>query len=133
MQIERFHTLLDDVLLTKIPDLHLTTGMCPYVRGHDGAMRAVQAFGTLSLEDMRAIASFVLPADRRGAWPDEKEMDASFQYGGARFRVNAYYETRGPSFAFRLVANDIPSAEDLGLPKSVVDLMHREHGLVLIT
>jgi twitching motility protein PilT len=82
---------------------------------------------------MRAIASFVLPADRRGTWPDEKEMDASFEYKDARFRVNAYFETRGPSFALRLVAKEIPSVQDLGLSQPVIDLMHQQHGLVLVT
>lgn len=133
MQLDRFHALLDDVLATKVPDLHLTTGMCPYIRGHDGMMKAVSAFGVMTPEDMRAIASFVLPADRRGAWPDEKEMDASFEYKSARFRVNAYYETRGPSFAFRLVAHEIPSVTDLGLSQAVIDMLHKGHGLVLVT
>ncbi len=133
MALDRFHALLDDVLTTKIPDLHLTTGMCPYIRGHDGMMRAVPTFGVMELEEMKAIASFVLPADRRGTWPDEKEMDASFEYKNARFRVNAYFETRGPSFAFRLVAHEVPSVQELGLSQATIDLMHREHGLVLVT
>lgn len=95
MDISRFYALLDDVISTRVPDLHLTTGMCPYIRGHDGQMRSVEAFGVLSAEDMREIASILLPADRRGAWPNEKELDASYAYKTARFRVNAYFETRG--------------------------------------
>ncbi len=101
------------MLLTRVPDLHLTTNLAPSIRTHEGALERLDSFGPLSLETMREIASFVLPADRRGTWPVEKEMDASFEYKGERFRVNAYFESRGPSFAFRLVASNIPTPTEL--------------------
>jgi Tfp pilus assembly pilus retraction ATPase PilT len=62
---------------------------------------------------MREIASFSLPADRRGAWPDEKELDASFAYNGARFRINAFFESRGPSFAIRRISSVVKTPEEL--------------------
>ena len=88
-------------------------------------MVRVEAFGIISAELMREIASYILPADRRGAWPTEKELDASFTHNGSRFRVNAYYETRGASFAIRRISEQIPTPEALGLPKAFMELATR--------
>ena len=121
------------MIFTRIPDLHLTTGLVPSIRTHEGTISRLENFGVLSLEMMREIASFVLPADRRGTWPTEKEMDASFEHKGARFRVNAYFEARGPSFAFRLIAQAIPTPSELGLPGVLTDLIKNGSGLLLVT
>jgi twitching motility protein PilT len=96
-------------------------------------MVRVEAFWVLSAELMKEIASYILPADRRGAWPTEKELDASFTHNGARFRVNAYYETRGASFAIRRIAEQIPTPEILWLPKAFMELANRTQGLILVT
>ena len=132
MQLEPFFSLLSEIRTNKIPDLHLTTGLFPYVRGRDGQIKSVESFGILTPDVMREIASYVLPADRRGRWPDEKEMDASFESDGARFRVNAYFESRGPSFAIRLISTEVPTIEAFEVPETIVEMMHREHGLILV-
>jgi Tfp pilus assembly pilus retraction ATPase PilT len=89
MSLDNLKKLLDEVAGNGLSDLHFTTGMVPYIRTREGEMIPVPAFGVVALEEMKEIASFVLPADRRGAWPEMKEMDASFEYNSARFRVNA--------------------------------------------
>jgi twitching motility protein PilT len=133
MSLDNLKKLLDEVAGNGLSDLHFTTGMVPYIRTREGEMIPVPAFGVVALEEMKEIASFVLPADRRGAWPEMKEMDASFEYNSARFRVNAYYETRGPSLAIRLIGTSIPSPDELGIPKSILSAIDAKHGLVLVT
>ncbi len=133
MSLDNLKKLLSEVAENKLSDLHLTTGMVPYIRTKEGEMTPIPAFGIITADLMREIASFTLPADRRGAWPDEKELDASFEYNGARFRVNAYYESRGASFAIRLIGNAIPTHDELGIPQTIINLLHKKQGLILVT
>ncbi len=133
MSLAHIQKLLDEISSNSLSDLHLTTGLVPYIRQPDGAMVPVVAFGVVSAELMREFASYALPADRRGAWPDEKELDASFTHAGARFRINAYYESRGPSFAIRRIAQSIPTPAELGISPAFLDLVTKKQGLILVT
>lgn len=133
MSLDQFKLLLNEVIQNQLSDLHITTNMVPYIRTQDGMVLPIENFEKVSLELMREIASFALPADRRGAWPTEKELDASFEYAGQRFRVNAYFESRWPSLAIRMIKKEIPTPEDLGIPTAFVDLFKRKQGLILVT
>jgi twitching motility protein PilT len=100
--------------------------MVPYIRTKEGEILPIDNFEKVHLELMREIASFTLPADRRGAWPTEKELDASFEYSGQRFRVNAYFESRGPSLAIRMIKKEIPTPQSLGIPEAFINLFKRK-------
>ena len=52
--------------------------------------------------------------------------------GGRRFRVNAYYQKGRMATALRAIPASIPSAEDLGLPPTVLSMGTRAHGLLLV-
>lgn len=53
--------------------------------------------------------------------------------GEHRFRVNAFHDVHGPGLAMRYISTRIPTPEELSIPKSVMDLLHREKGLILVT
>lgn len=133
MSLDQFKLLLNEVIQNQLSDLHISTGMVPYIRTKEGEIVPIDKFEVVSLDLMREIASFTLPADRRGAWPTEKELDASFEFAGQRFRVNAYYETRGPSLAIRMIRKDIETPESLGIPEAFINLFTRKQGLILVT
>ncbi len=59
---------------------------------------------------------------------------ASVSYDTGNYRVRASFRktTIGITVTFRLIPFNIPSVEDLELPESVVSLMHRSSGLILI-
>lgn len=47
-------------------------------------------------------------------------------------RMNIFKDINGYAFAFRIIASEIPSAEDLLIPYSVQELIKENHGLILI-
>jgi twitching motility protein PilT len=51
----------------------------------------------------------------------------------ARFRVNALWQRGTISLAFRRVAVDIPTIDELGLPQICKDLILKPRGLILVT
>jgi twitching motility protein PilT len=48
-------------------------------------------------------------------------------------RIHVFRERRGPRLAIRLLANDVPSLESLGLPPAIAALADRRTGLILVT
>ena len=60
--------------------------------------------------------------------------DFSFSIPGlARFRVNAYRQRGSVAAVVRIVAFEIPSWLELGIPKEVVDLADVKDGMILVT
>jgi twitching motility protein PilU len=52
--------------------------------------------------------------------------------GSARFRANAFYQRRSISLVMRLIPSTIPTAEDLGLPEILLELIMEKRGLLLM-
>ncbi len=64
----------------------------------------------------------------------ERELDFSFEIKGlARFRGNVFYQRGKISAVFRTIPNQIPTAEKLGLPPVLKELITRPQGLFLVT
>ena len=62
------------------------------------------------------------------------ELDIAYSAEGLpRFRVNGYRQRGSISFAFRVIPNEVPSFDELRLPKGVERLAEEHRGLVLVT
>jgi len=65
---------------------------------------------------------------------DKKSVDFNYKLDEkSRFRGNMFFQTDGVSAVFRVIPVDIPSMEDLKLPKSIEKFCHLKRGLVLVT
>nr|WP_320131089.1 PilT/PilU family type 4a pilus ATPase [uncultured Holophaga sp.] len=132
------HPLADRLFTTLLAsqgsDLHCTSFEMPIVRVH-GDLEELLDFGLLGpnqlLEMMEALAP---PA----AWAHfQEKRDADFAYpfeaGNCRFRVNYFMDRLGPGMVCRLIPNQIPDPDQLGLPNAIRDLADLSKGLVLVT
>ncbi len=74
-------------------------------------------------------------ANRDTKWLTERgDDDFSFALRGiSRFRVNAYKQRGSIAAVIRVVEFSLPNPEDLHIPESVLDLAHKQRGLVLVT
>lgn len=63
----------------------------------------------------------------------ELEVDASFYRSSVRYRANFSKQRGLQSASFRIVPNQTASLETLQLPESMIDIVERQRGLVLIT
>jgi twitching motility protein PilT len=113
-------------------DLHCTTHEPPIVRVH-GDMKELEGFGILDpatlLEMMEAVAT---PAAWR-KFEDHHDADFAYAYeaGGCRLRVNYFHDRVGPGFVCRVIPNQLPDPDKLGLPEPVRRLATLSKGLVL--
>ncbi|MBP1628198.1 MAG: pilus retraction protein PilT, partial [Holophagaceae bacterium] len=125
-----FQALLDH----KGSDLHCTSFEAPILR-IDGDMEDLMDFGILGPNQLLEVMEAIAPGP---AWEQFKERnDADFAYpfetGNCRLRVNFFMDRVGPGFVCRLIPNQIPDPDKLGLPEHIRNLADLSKGLVLVT
>ena len=65
---------------------------------------------------------------------EKKSVDFTFKLNEKfRFRGNMFFQTEGLSAVFRVIPVEIPTMQDLNLPKTISQLCHLKRGLVLVT
>src|ERR1700723_657653 len=129
----RIEVLLEEVIRKKASDLHIQVGLPPYLRV-DGLLTPVPGTDVLTEETIETLIFAILDADQKQVLLKDKEFDFSFAFGDlGRFRVNAFHERGNLAAAFRLIPNEIPSIEALGLPPVVNKFADYPRGLVLVT
>ncbi len=113
-------------------DVHITVGVPPKYRV---AGKLIDMnYPKLTPADTEAIISPIINDNRRRTLEEKGEVDFSFALPGmGRYRVNAFKQRGTLAAALRLVNSKIPSAEELEIPPSVVELYKKKRGLVLVT
>lgn len=113
-------------------DLHLSAGVEPMIRV-DGDMKRIN-LPALSHKQVHAMLYDIMNDKQRKAWDEFLETDFSFEIPGlARFRVNAFTQSRGAGGVFRTIPSKILSLEDLNCPPIFKDIAETPRGLVLVT
>lgn len=113
-------------------DVHLTVGIPPKMRVNGNLI--TMDYPKLSPSDTLEVLINIMTETQRDRFEERGEYDMSFSIPNCgRYRVNAYKQKGSVALAFRLVATKVPSAEELGLPESVIELYQKKKGLVLVT
>lgn len=113
-------------------DLHLSAGLPPMIRV-DGDMRRLNV-PALDDSQVKRLVYDVMNDRQRRDFEAELETDFSFEVAGvARFRVNAFTQSRGAGAVFRTIPSKVLSVDDLGLGDVFRRLSMLPRGLVLVT
>lgn len=113
-------------------DLHLSAGMPPMIRV-DGDLRKLNV-PALEHKDVIKIVYDIMNDKQRKEFEEHLETDFSFEIPNlARFRVNAFNQSRGAAAVFRTIPSKILSLDDLSLPPIFTDMASYPKGLVLVT
>jgi twitching motility protein PilT len=122
------------LLASKGSDLHCSSFEAPIVRV-SGDMKDLDDFGILSeqqlLELMEAIATE--EGWRQFCTTNDADFAYAFEEGGCRLRMNYFMDRVGPGFVCRVIPNEIPDPDKLGLPDPIRRLAGLQKGLVLVT
>ncbi len=113
-------------------DLHLTSGYVTALRV-DGDVVSVEGWGEPPPEQLEKILWTVTPKANREQWLATKDTDFAHETAEARFRVNVFCDRSGIAAVLRRIPSKILSAEEMGLPRNVLDLCFLPKGLVLVT
>ena len=129
----RIETLLEECVRRKASDIHLQYGLPPVLRV-DGALTAIPNTPALNDDMLKSLIFATMDENQQKIFVQDKEFDYSFAFGElARFRVNAFHERGKMAAALRLIPNQIPTLDTLGLPAVVENFAEFPRGLVLVT
>lgn len=124
--------LLQAAVKQGVSDIHIVVGQPPVFRLH-GRMRKLET-KTLEGEDTVALMKSITPERCQRELQEAGSTDFGFAFGDmARFRVSVFKQRGFISMVLRQIPNDKLTPEQLGLPESVVKLVHRPRGLFLVT
>ena len=124
--------LIDIVVKERGSDLHLSAGAYPTLRV-DGILIPLTQKPRLSPEDTRGLLSEILNDEQQKRFETEHEIDFSYQHGaGVRFRGNGYVQQGTVSVALRLIASEIRSLQELGLPPILETFTELQQGFFLV-
>lgn len=113
-------------------DVHITVGIPPKMRVN-GNLIAMN-YPKMLPNDTLGVVMEIMSEKQKAIFDERGEYDMSFSIPNlGRYRVNAYRQRGSVAVALRLVGTSIPTAEELGVPESVMDLYQRKRGLVLVT
>ncbi|MHB9154485.1 MAG: type IV pilus twitching motility protein PilT [Endomicrobiales bacterium] len=134
--MERWLDMMTDMLRymaeKNASDLHLSTGVSPYVRVH-GKIKSTE-FPPLSQAECEELIFSILPEAARREYGETRTLD--YSYGKPElgcFRINIYQQRGSIAAALRRLPIEIPSIEELGLPvEPVKNFCNLSRGLVLI-
>ncbi|MDP3543617.1 MAG: type IV pilus twitching motility protein PilT [Elusimicrobiota bacterium] len=113
-------------------DLHLTVGAPPTLR-IDGALLPTP-FEKLNSEMAQTLIYSLLNDQQRQRFEASNELDLAFNLRGiGRVRMNVYRQTGSVGAAVRAIPNSFKTFEEIGMPKSILDIMKLPKGLILVT
>ena len=128
MELQKFLSLIDEIIKNKVSDLHITPNDFPYIRSPIGEIEPLEKFGKLVGEDIADICKILISRPIT-----EKTLDLSFEYHDTRFRVNISHVIHGTCISFRSIPSSIPSAETIMLPEYLLKTTNSEKWIILIT
>jgi twitching motility protein PilT len=100
---------------------------------YDGAL-ARQSHPALTAEKLDTMLVSIMTPKELGEFREGGDTDWAYEIAGlARFRCNAGRDRFGPFAVFRVIPNQIRTADEMGLSREVQNLCYLTKGLVVVT
>lgn len=124
--------LMEATMDSGASDLHISAGLPPMLR----LSGEITHFDAPPLEpgEVMKMLETISNEEQRKIFEESWDLDFSFQLGEkARFRVNAFQQSRGPGIICRTIPTEILSLADLKAPEVFKTLASQPRGIVLVT
>ena len=124
--------LLQLVVSEGASDLHIRVGVSPTIRVH-GILHRVEG-PACKPEDTEELMRSITSEDHIQHVREAGGADFAFAFGEvARFRVSVFKEKGNFGMVLRQIPSKLLTYEQIGLPESVKELLHKPRGLILVT
>ena len=116
-------TSIKDILLEAsaqgASDVHITVGIPPKFR-INGKLVSIDHYGKILPADTKRMADEITDDHQKAMFEKHGQYDMSFSImGTGRFRVNLFKQRGSVEIALRVVAQEVPGADVLGIPDAV--------------
>ena len=126
--------ILDTAKKKDASDVHLICGLKPMLRIRRDLIE-YDCPRPLTEDDMYEIYDYFVRGnvDKDRVFKETKKLDSSFEFEDIRLRVNISLANEIPILTMRLIKNELPKYEDLGVPDIVRRMTYQPQGLILVT
>ena len=126
--------ILDTAIEQDASDIHLIAGNKPMLRIRRQLL-PIEEMNVLIPEDMDEIYDYLVIGnlDKDEVFNTTRRLDTSYEYKGIRLRVNISLSCEVPICTMRLIKNELPAYEALGVPDIVRRMTYQPQGLILVT
>jgi len=124
--------LLRQAYERKASDVHITVRSPAMFRIH-GEMQPAGG-DALTPDETAELARQLMSAEQYAVFEEKGDFDFSHGIPGvSRFRINAYRQKGNVSLTIRLIPQQVPEMESLGLPPIALEFANKPQGLLLVT
>lgn len=126
--------ILDEAIARDASDIHLISTNKPILRIRR-QLQPIEEMEVLTEEDMADIYDYLVKGNVESdeVYRTTRKLDTSYEYKGIRLRVNISLADNTTIFTLRLIKNELPSYESLGVPNIVRRMTYQPQGLILVT
>src|SRR5437016_9405605 len=112
-------------------DLYIKTEVPPMLRIANQLMPVGET--PLTPEAVEQLAGQLMQARHRKEFEERQQVNLAYHTPAlGRYRANIYMQRSAPAIVIRRIKSEIPSFEELRLPKLIADLALGRRGLVLV-
>ena len=128
------NAILSEAKRMKASDVHFIPGIKPKIRVNRDLIEFEQ-YDVISKDDILEVYDYFLKGnlDRDAYFREHKVLDTSAEFEDIRLRVNISYSDGLPVIITRLIRNELPTYEELGVPDIVRRMTKQTQGLILVT
>lgn len=125
------HDMLKLLHGKKGSDLYIAAGTSPKIKVHGKLVPVTQQ--ELTPDYTRVLIRSIMNDKQAAEFEETNECNFAIGIAGvARFRINAYMQRGSAASVIRLIADEVPSFEDLMLPPKLADIIMVKRGLVIM-
>ncbi|MGB5822441.1 MAG: type IV pilus twitching motility protein PilT [Proteocatella sp.] len=129
--MSKINDIIDYARNSKCSDVHLTVKLPPVFRKNGEIVVSDMNFTKSEIEE---IILSMLDEEQLKKVNDKQDIDFCYTLpNGMRQRVNVYHQYRELCSAIRILNDEIPTFESLGLPPIIQKLSNEPRGLILVT
>jgi twitching motility protein PilT len=127
-------TIIDEAMKRDASDIHLIKGLKPILRIRR-ALVEIPEVQVLEESDLYDIYDYIVKGniEKDNQYKNKRKLDTSLVYRDIRLRVNYSFSDDAPLCTMRLIKNELPKFEDLGLPDVIRQMTYQPQGLILVT
>ncbi len=116
----------------KASDIHLNTGLLPILR-INGELVSLKKFPQLVVRELEEMVFSLITDEQKEKFLSRRDLDFGYSVGGERFRINIHYEKGNIGLVARVIKNNMPTLENIGIPGAIKELLDECRDLILVT
>lgn len=127
-------SIIKEAIEKDASDIHLIKGLKPILRIRRSLVE-IPDLDALDEGDLYDIYDYIVRGniEKDNMYKKQRKLDTSLVYGDIRLRVNCSFSDDAPIFTMRIIKNELPKYEDLGLPEIIRTMTYQPQGVILVT